>query len=47
MWLVPTELQSENLKGKNCLGRPHLRWEYDTKTVLKDLGCGLDSCGRV
>lgn len=47
MWNVSTELQSENVKGKNCLGRPQVRWEVDTKTVLKEVGCGFDSCGAM
>jgi hypothetical protein len=27
-------------EGKSPLGRPRVRWEDDTKTVLQELGCG-------
>jgi hypothetical protein len=33
------------MKGKKCFRISQLRWEDDAKRVLKEIDCGLDSCG--
>jgi hypothetical protein len=34
-----------NHERKRSLGSPRCKWEYNIKINIKEIECGLDSCG--